>query len=820
MGAQTEDGRFALIGNPRPGIIRVSMGHSDTPVYGQEKQRASAMVREGFESAPTANTNNLHVQLKPQDLSVHVSNDANQPVLKLIPREIKQAWKTIEIETDAEHAYGFGEYPRGTRTDTPWIGWNVRSDGEHGNAMVPFYGGVNTYTQFPVAYGLRKNGEAFAVFVDSPRKVEWDLTEPGKWKVHTSGDDVRIYVMTGKDLPEVRKKYMDLTGKPPVPPRSVFGTGISKFGYRNWDEVDKDIAAMNKQGMPVDMVGLDLQWFGGNFIHHPHGERQFTRMGTLTPDEKNFPNFEQKVAELKKKGVNVMLISESYVNLNLPEARMLEKWGCIVKDEQGKPIVFENKWWGTGYMIDWTHPASAQWVREKYVPLARMGVRNFWLDLGEPEAGLYAPNGRYHGIKPGENSHADVHNIYNLMWAKRFNEVMAQEMPEQRFYTMNRSGTSGLQRFGAGKWGGDVGVSVAGDGANGFHPGDVPELIAHFQNRITNLPMTGIDYYTSDVGGFHRWALGGNAELRDKTYTLWYANSSLLDAPFRPHLWIKEGENRYLPTHTGHVPSNIANTRLRGELEPYYYQAAHRANREGEPIIAPLVYHYGSDPNVRQMGHEAMIGRDLLMGVVGNVNEKNRSVYLPSGGWYDFHTGQHHQGDKGRWVNDVPLYQDGNFRVPLYAREGSIIAMNRINEQGGRVGGETELRVRVFAGDQPTKTRIIEDEDTKPLPGLNELHTVVRQEKTPQGYAVTMEAPLGRSRLVPAERAQRVELVVPEGNVARVVVNGREAGVVKSEAELTGDSPKVFIDLKRRIAIVYQPPRVVGLSSRWEFEVK
>ena len=372
----------------------------------------------------------------------------------------------------------------------------------------------------------------------------------------------------------------------------------------------------------------------------------------------NFPRFSEKIATLKSQGTDVMLISESYVNANLPEAKKLLEWGCIVKNEHGDPILFENKWWGTGYMIDWTNPKAKEWIRLKYLPLAKMGIRNFWFDLGEPEAGLFAPNGRYYGVEPGKNTQADVHNIYNLMWVKDFKEIMDEQMPNERFYIMNRSGTSGINRFGAGKWGGDAGMSVMQAGQNSSeNPGDIPELIAHLQSRIKSMPLVGVDYYTSDVGGFHRWALAGNKESRDLGYTVWYANSALLDMPFRPHLWIKDGETSYLPTEIGHVASNVANARRRAELEPYYNQAAHHASETGTPIIAPLFYYHPKDPVVQEMGHEAYIGESLLMGIVGNIYEKSRNVYLPKGGWYDYYSNQFYPsiGEEGQWIKDVSL---------------------------------------------------------------------------------------------------------------------------------------------------------------------
>ena len=234
----------------------------------------------------------LKVALQQADLGVEFLDTKGNRIVQIRPTHSKDAWKSLEIDSDATHVYGVGEYPRAGTADEPWLGKVARTDGEHGNIMSPFYGGVQTSTQFPVAYGVRQDGTAFAVFVDTPYKVDWDFTKPGTWKVSTWGDELRYYVLSGKDLKDVHAKYLALIGKSPVPPRSVFGVGVSKFGYRNWADVDHDIEEMREKGLPVGMVSLDLYWFGGDFIHNPDaGGAQFTKMGSLLPDEGNFPGF-------------------------------------------------------------------------------------------------------------------------------------------------------------------------------------------------------------------------------------------------------------------------------------------------------------------------------------------------------------------------------------------------------------------------------------------------------------------------------------------------------------------------------------------------
>jgi alpha-glucosidase (family GH31 glycosyl hydrolase) len=48
------------------------------------------------------------------------------------------------------------------------------------------------------------------------------------------------------------------------------------------------------------------------------------------------------------------------------------------------------------------------------------------------------------------------------------------------------------------------------------------------------MSLSGVDYFGSDVGGFHREAFDPVLGM-EGMYTLWLANSALLDVPLRPH---------------------------------------------------------------------------------------------------------------------------------------------------------------------------------------------------------------------------------------------------------------------------------------------
>lgn len=76
-----------------------------------------------------------------------------------------------------------------------------------------------------VKRGTQQN---YAIFLDNRYKQRWDFSQQlPAWKVETFGGKLRFYVLTGPDLLDLRKDFMELVGKPLVPPKKMFGLWVS-----------------------------------------------------------------------------------------------------------------------------------------------------------------------------------------------------------------------------------------------------------------------------------------------------------------------------------------------------------------------------------------------------------------------------------------------------------------------------------------------------------------------------------------------------------------------------------------------------------------
>lgn len=696
-------------------------------------------------------TSDMRVEINRDNLGITIIDKTKHNVYftTIAPLNLSQPFKGLSFTRTPElDVYGLGQqFIEPGNSDIDWDG-RVREGGEFGNIMAGFNGGANGNTQIPVMYAV--NGathENYAIFLDNTHKQRWDFRARSQWKVEMFGEQIRFYLLTGPDLLDLRKDYLELVGHPLVPPKKMFGLWISEYGYDDWGELEEKLRTLQDNTFPLDGVVLDLQWFGG--IPQITGT---CRMGSLDFDTGTFPDPARVLSDYNDRlGLGIMLIEEAYICQNLPEFTRLNEHGCLVKRYPGssEPVSFQGFWWGSGSMLDYTNDECSQlWHDAERQKLIDAGVIGHWTDLGEPE--MYRSEAGY-----AAGTQADAHNIFNFRWIRGIYAGYLRNHGQQRPFMMSRSGTAGIQRFGAAMWSGDIASRLT-------------SLAAHAANQM-HMSMSGIDFYGADIGGFHRNLEGELHEM----YTQWYANGMLFDIPGRPHTENLCNCKETAPDRIGHLESNRENTRLRYRLIPYLYSLAHRAYRYGEPVMPPLALYYQTDRNVRNMGHEKLIGRDLLAAIVAKHGEIERDVYLPKGTWYDWHT--HEKiGSRGVWIPHVPVYRNGIFRLPLYAHEGALIPLmyvddNTMNALGKRRDGSVrnELIVKAFAFDPSTPERehsftLYEDDGTTRAyqEGAVRETVISQQRHTQDTVTVVVGSSVGTYDGAPDSRDTVIELIV------------------------------------------------------------
>lgn len=772
-------------------------------------------------------TRDIRLDVKPANLCITVRDKtrADGYLTTLCPDELERAFKGLNIDPGAiQNVYGLGQqFKIQGSSDGDWISFGVREGLGLGNGFEGFQSAAVGNVQIPVMYAVGSDSLNYGLFLDNVYKQRWDFGTFW-WQVRMFGDQLRFYVMTGPDLPDLRADYMELTGRPPVPPRKAFGLWVSEFGYDNWDQIDALRSGLRNDGFPLDGFVLDLNWFGGV---KPDDASKST-MGRLNWDLDNtdgnpyfFPDPGPQIEKYAADHIGLAAIEESYLaNTTATFSQMpndLSAYrrtnGKCEEANQSNAVTDVSGFWGTGRMIDWSDPAAGDWIHNhRRMPnLVQKGVTVHWTDLGEPES--FKADACYEGVETTvsgrKNEHSDIHNLYNLLWNESiwngyFNKRgQANNLGEvnPRPFILTRSGAAGIQRFGAAMWSGDIASNL--------------ESLATHANAQLHMSFSGIDFYGADVGGFRREVLpyndktGSYRGYEQELYTQWFANAAWFDVPVRPHT-----DNEFVkvtppyatsPDLVGKKDSNLANIRQRYELIPYYYSLAYRAHLHGEPVVAPLVFYYQNDPRVRRMGHEKLIGKDLLVGVVARHGEYERDVYLPAGKWVNYHSHEWIISD-GQAIEDVPVYRNGILRLPAFARAGAILPQLYVDENtkdvfGHRKNGATgreELIVKVYADTTPSSFILYEDDgktlryDNDGRPFYAHRTTEITQRQSGNTVVVTIHPGVDVNPPfsgAPVERPNVVKLVVEAAKAAAVRLNDQPLVEHSSESAFqTADS--------------------------------
>jgi alpha-glucosidase (family GH31 glycosyl hydrolase) len=521
-----------------------------------------------------------------------------------------------------------------------------------------------------------------------------------------------------------------------------------------------------------------------------------------------FPDPASRVQQYAKDHIGLVAIEESYIANTTSTFREMpddltayqRTNGRCDPANQSRAAGEVQGFWGVGRMIDWTDPNAGAWIHDKrrFPNLADLGITSHWTDLGEPES--FDRSACYNGVETTpagpKNEHSDIHNLHNLLWNKAIWDGYVAKQGEEnnlgevnpRPFIVTRSGAAGTQRYGAAMWSGDIASNL--------------DSLATHMNAQMHMSFSGIDYYGSDIGGFRREVMpynnkaGAYRGYQDELYTLWFANGAWFDIPVRPHT-----DNEFVqvdppyataPHLVGKKDSNLANLRQRYELIPYYYSLAYRAHLNGEPVIPPVVFYYQNDSNVRRIGHEKLIGKDLLVGVVARHGEYDRNVYLPAGRWANYHSNEWIN-STGQTLENVPVYRDGIFRLPVFARAGAIIPQMRVDKDtkdalGNRKDGATahhELIMKVYADNTPSSFTLYEDDgrtlgyEGNGRPRYQHRMTTISQQQTDSNaVTVTVQPAVNVNGDAPFkgavnERQNVVELVVGGAEATAVSLNGR-----------------------------------------------
>ncbi|MEO5889545.1 MAG: TIM-barrel domain-containing protein [Ferruginibacter sp.] len=503
-----------------------------------------------------------------------------------------------------------------------------------------------------------------------------------------AGNNVDYYFVYGNNIDEVVGGYRDLTGKATMLPKWAFGFWQSRERYKTQQEIISTVDEFRKRKIPLDNIVEDWSYW------------EQDKWGSQDFDKSRFPDAEGMIKTLHEKYHTQFMISVWPKFYEGTETfKQFNDSGWMYKRNTANQ---QRDWIGKGYtssFYDALNPAARKgfWnlVNKK---LYSKGVDAWWLDATEPDIHSNLPVEKRKQIM-GPNalgSSTKYFNAFPLQNAKGVYEGQRTTNPSKRVFILTRSAYAGSQRYAATTWSGDIGARWE-----------------DFKNQIPaglNFSLSGIPYWTTDIGGFsvekrYENATGKILEEWREQMTRWYQFGAFCPL-FRVHgqYPFREIYNTAPDDHDAYK-SMLYYDKLRYRLMPYIYSLAGETYHHDYTIMRALVMDFSEDTLVKNIGDQYMFGPAILVNPVTGFLARNRKIYLPAHtGWYNLYDGKFTDGGQ-TIVADAPLQ-----RIPLFIKAGSIIPFGPEMEYTSEKPADP-ITLFVYAGSDGN-FNLYEDENT------------------------------------------------------------------------------------------------------------
>ena len=592
--------------------------------------------------ARTAKLGDLHVTFSAEPLGISIATTSGEPVQRI---QIDKDTAVVSFTTGSSPILGMGEggpqFDRRGNTDRMVSGsggYNLRNFGSR--VPIPWLigtGGWAMYIHQP--YGRFDFTGETSKFLPAPPFVPRGRGEPPPpppADISTFALPIDIFVVASKDPALLMSEWARLTGMPAMPPLWSFGYQQSHRTLASREAILEEARTFREKKLPCDA----MIYLGTGFC--PAGWN--TNNGDFTFNQKVMPDPKAMFDELHQEHFKVVL------HVAYPTG--IRQMKGTVRDACDSTQRAEPQ-------------ASCYWNMHR--PVLATGVDGWWPDEGDA---LDLPS--------------------RLVRNRMYWDAYQLDRPNERPYALHRNGAAGMARYASFLW-----------------TGDVSSLWATLKNQVAigiNSGLSGIPYWGTDIGGFVP-----TAEFTGELYVRWFQFGAFCPL-FRSHgrVWtlrLPWGWNQGAPT--GDVAAETRFTipeseyhnaavepickkylELRYRMMPYLYSAVRECTVSGMPILRALWLHYPDDAAAVARGDEYLWGRNMLVAPVFEKGATERTLYLPRGTWYDFWSGEKHEGGQ-EITRQVDLAT-----IPLYVRAGAIVPMGPLKQYTGeKVDGPLEISV-------------------------------------------------------------------------------------------------------------------------------
>jgi len=473
---------------------------------------------------------------------------------------VKQNFKLSPIEA----IYGLGQFQEGVMN---WRGNDVTLFQDNIVAVVPML--VSTKN-----YGILWDNYSLTKFHDGREGTSlWSKI----------ADNIDYYFIAGADLDQVISGYRFLTGKVPMFGKWAYGYWQSKERYNTQDEIVNVVKEYRKRKLPLDNIVQDWMYWG------EHG------WSALEFDLKKFPDPEKMIKTIHDYNTHIMIsIWPNFATKTKVFAEMKSKGFLIGSDDE------KNRGLYDAYNED-ARDLYWKWLDKNFFSI---GMDAWWMDATEPEVGGDTLEERIANFEASGTSKLGSMARYmlpfSLMSTKGVYENQRKVSDKKRVFILTRSAYAGQQRYGAVTWSGDIHARWN-----------------VFRNQISaglNFSMTGIPYWTTDIGAFIPGNPMGNKDNAYREIYLRWFQYGVFNPIFRSHgsgtareIWNFGGED----TWTYKPLLKFDNLRYR--LFPYIYSMAWQVTDSDYTMMRGLAFDFNNDPNVYNIDNQYMFGPAFLV---------------------------------------------------------------------------------------------------------------------------------------------------------------------------------------------------------------
>ena len=463
---------------------------------------------------------------------------------------------------------------------------------------------------------------------------------PDGWFEPRKDDIIDIYFFGyGHNYIGATKALYKLTGNPPLLPSYVFGNWWSRFKDYGEEGYKELVASFKEEDIPFSVFVIDMYWHLYN--DNPNWWTGYSWNTEAFPDYKRFLNW------LHEQGL--------HTSLNLHPAQGIQEHENMYRDmaiamgidpdtKQTVEFQAENKDFWKPYFEILHHPYENN------------GVDFWWMDWQQ------GTESKMKGLDP--------------LWILNYYHSLDAANNKKRPMYFSRYSGPGSQRFYVG-FSGDTYINW-----------DAFQFEPYFTATSSNIAYP---YWSHDIGGFQ------HGIRDDELYTRW-----VQFGVFSPILRIHSTNYDFVckePWNYGAVAERaVCNAlRLRHKLFPYLYTMNYITYTENIALCQPLYYYYPEEENAYKYKNEYFFGSKLLVAPVTEKTDPKTKlaktdVWLPEGKWIDFFTGLVYDGNR-----EITIYND-MYAIPVFARAGAIIPMNKYIKGDNTVGSKADMEINIYGG--------------------------------------------------------------------------------------------------------------------------